>query len=198
MNLQTNQAPSTELRRQRLRVAVKLMMLIALAYAFVVLFSSFMTTQPGEKSYQSKQIDASSLEPGQMDLFNWNGRPVLVFRRTAKQILQLQQQADTLLQDADSASSNQPSFARDKLRSRHPEWFVAIASGTDLNCNVGWLAESDALFKGASWPGGFVDSCRGSRYDMAGRVYKGQNARRNLAVPEYLSDGQGVFNLGAQ
>ena len=45
---------------------------------------------------------------------------------------------------------------------------------------------------GADWAGGFLCPCHGSKFDLAGRVYKGAPAPVNLDVPPhmYLSDGR--------
>jgi ubiquinol-cytochrome c reductase iron-sulfur subunit len=44
---------------------------------------------------------------------------------------------------------------------------------------------------GADWPGGFYCPCHGSKFDFAGRVFKGSPAPLNLVVPPYsvLADG---------
>jgi len=118
-----------------------------------------------------------------------------VLRRSEEQLASLDVLLDEL-QDPDSRRSKQPEFAMTNIRSREPEWFVAIAAGTDLNCSIDWLVASDELFRGKPWPGGFVDSCRGSRYDAAGRVYSRQQASRNLSVPPYTLPEPGVLVLG--
>ncbi|MDN5881784.1 MAG: Rieske 2Fe-2S domain-containing protein, partial [Nitrosospira sp.] len=45
---------------------------------------------------------------------------------------------------------------------------------------------------GADWLGGFFCPCHGSKFDLAGRVYKHVPAPTNLVVPVhmYLSDNQ--------
>jgi ubiquinol-cytochrome c reductase iron-sulfur subunit len=45
---------------------------------------------------------------------------------------------------------------------------------------------------GNDWPGGFFCPCHGSKFDMAGRVYKNVPAPTNLPVPPYrfLSETQ--------
>jgi ubiquinol-cytochrome c reductase iron-sulfur subunit len=50
---------------------------------------------------------------------------------------------------------------------------------------------------GADWPGGFFCPCHGSKFDLAGRVFKGSPAPVNLVVPphKYLSDS--VLLIGA-
>lgn len=43
---------------------------------------------------------------------------------------------------------------------------------------------------GPDWPGGYFCPCHGSRFDLAGRVYKDVPAPTNLVIPPYrlLSD----------
>lgn len=38
---------------------------------------------------------------------------------------------------------------------------------------------------GSDWPGGFFCPCHGSKYDLAGRVFKDVPAPLNLVVPPY-------------
>ncbi len=40
---------------------------------------------------------------------------------------------------------------------------------------------------GADWPGGFFCPCHGSKFDLAGRVFKDVPAPTNLTVPPYRS-----------
>jgi ubiquinol-cytochrome c reductase iron-sulfur subunit len=44
---------------------------------------------------------------------------------------------------------------------------------------------------GEDWGGGFLCPCHGSKFDLAGRVFRGAPAPVNLDVPphKYLSDG---------
>jgi ubiquinol-cytochrome c reductase iron-sulfur subunit len=43
---------------------------------------------------------------------------------------------------------------------------------------------------GANWPGGFFCACHGSKFDLAGRVWRGVPAPLNLVVPphKYVND----------
>ncbi len=130
-------------------------------------------------------VDIADLRPGQARMELWDGRPVLIYRRTETDIQQLQAD-DTRLLDFDSTESRQPSWAQNPYRSREPEWFVSIGVGTDFSCPVRHLAAASEPFLEQPWQGGFIDDCRGSRYDSAGRVYRGQYADENLIVPEYI------------
>ena len=51
---------------------------------------------------------------------------------------------------------------------------------------------------GPDWLGGFFCPCHQSKFDLAGRVYKGVPAPTNLKVPphKYLSDTKIVIGLG--
>lgn len=184
-----------ELRRLRLRVALKLMLLVAAGLLVYVFGASFFTTQPTEKSYRTLRLTVANQLPGTVEWYNWNGRPVMILRRTAEQLATLDS-LEAELQDPASKRSRQPDYAINQHRSRQPEWFVAIASGTDLSCAIVWLEAEDKLFRGQPWEGGFADSCRGARYDLAGRVFTRQHAKKNLAVPQYSQPQPGIIVLG--
>lgn len=184
-------------RRQRLRVLIKLMLLLAASAVLYVLFASFLSGQPDQKNFESKRVDVSAQKVGEMTLFNWYGRPVLILRRSAEQIAALESNIPGLL-DPDSDRSEQPVFALNRFRSREPGWFVAIALGTDFSCSIEWLPAAGEDFNGQPWPGGFKDACRGARYDLAGRVYSGQQARKNLAIPQYRLESGDLLVLGAE
>jgi ubiquinol-cytochrome c reductase iron-sulfur subunit len=53
---------------------------------------------------------------------------------------------------------------------------------------------------GADWPGGFFCPCHGSKFDLAGRVFKGSPAPTNLIVPphEYVGDNMLVIGIDAK
>jgi ubiquinol-cytochrome c reductase iron-sulfur subunit len=49
---------------------------------------------------------------------------------------------------------------------------------------------------GADWSGGFLCPCHGSKFDLAGRVYKGVPAPVNLDVPPYMYLSDGTILIG--
>ena len=185
-----------ELRRIRLRVALKLMLLLGAGLLVYAFGASFFSTQPSEKTYRTLRLSVGNQVPGTVEWYNWNGRPVLILRRSEEQLAALDY-LQTELQDAVSKRSRQPEYAVNEHRSREPEWFVAIASGTDLNCAIVWKEAEAELFRGKPWPGGFSDSCRGARYDLAGRVFTDQHAKKNLSVPPYSMPEPDIIVLGA-
>jgi ubiquinol-cytochrome c reductase iron-sulfur subunit len=132
--------------------------------------------------------DLSSIEKGQMIVVEWRGMPVFVVSRTAEMIANLPKN-DSHLRDPLSAESAQPDYAKNEGRSRSPELFVVTGVCTHLGCAPGYRPEVGAAELGADWQGGFFCPCHGSKYDLAGRVYKGVPAPLNLPVPPYTLIG---------
>ena len=129
-------------------------------------------------------VDLSQIGPGQLEIVNWQSRPVLIYRRTDADIVSLRT-PDARLLDAASLNSDQPENFANDFRAQLPDWFVAIAVGTGKGCVVELLTESAETFQQQPWTGGFKESCGEDRYDLSGRVYQAQYATRNLAVPTY-------------
>jgi ubiquinol-cytochrome c reductase iron-sulfur subunit len=49
---------------------------------------------------------------------------------------------------------------------------------------------------GDEWLGGFFCPCHGSKFDLAGRVYKGVPASANLEIPPYSYESDSVLVIG--
>ncbi len=160
--------------------------MLATATIFIgYVFLSAGLSGPGDKeSTPSFKVDLSGQQPGQVRQLLWQDRPVIIPHRTAAQIAALQNSEVALL-DRDSAKSQQPAAANNYHRSVSPTWFVAIAVGTDMGCGLAYLPETALREQGihSALKGAFRDQCRGSLYDLAGRVLTGQSAEKNLAVP---------------
>lgn len=174
-----------QIRRLRLRVAAKLMLLVALCTVVYVVLSVVLSSDTSTRVMPTQIVNIAGLRPGQAQRVLWDGRPVIIYRRTAADILHLNND-DSRLIDAESNQSRQPAWAKNAHRSREPEWFVSIGVGTDFSCPVQHLEATEDEFLEEPWRGGFVDDCRSSRYDLAGRVYRGQYADENLIIPEYI------------
>ncbi len=175
-------------RRLRLRVAAKLMVSVAMLCLAYVLIAQVFTGGGETPSMPSLRVPIADLLPGESRIISWEDRPVMLYRRRDEDLAQLQRDDERLL-DAPSNKSTQPEDYRGDFRSASPDLFVAIALGTDLGCPVNFLPAQTARFQGEPWPGGFVDTCRKARYDLAGRVYRSQYADRNLVVPRYVLEG---------
>ena len=176
--------------RLRLRVAVKAMMIVAAFAVLYVFGAAFFSPERRESSLDAMSVGVSQLEPGDTIKVNWDGRPILIHRRTEDEIQWLSQPQGGL-SDAASTRSNQPVWAKTAYRSKTPEWFVALAVREDKACTL----EED----GERREGGYISSCDGVRFDSAGRVYAGQTDLpiNNLRVPVYDVEEELIL-LGAQ
>lgn len=148
------------------------------------------------------EVDLSRIEPGMMVTVEWRGQPVWVVHRTSEMIDSLPK-LDRVVADPKSSMPMQPDYARNEGRSLKPEYLVLVGICTHLGCSPSQkLAPGAESGLGEDWPGGFFCPCHGSKFDLAGRVYKGVPAPANLKVPPYayLSDTRlliGADNKGA-
>ena len=136
------------------------------------------------------EVDISRIEPGMMVTEEWRGKPVWIIHRTRDMIDALAK-TDGEVADPGSAVPMQPAYARNEARSIKPEYLVLVGICTHLGCSpTQKLAPGADSGLGSEWPGGFFCPCHGSKFDLAGRVYKGVPAPTNLEVPPhmYLSD----------
>lgn len=137
--------------------------------------------------------DLSKLEPGAMVVVEWRGKPVYVVRRTQSQIDALASLND-VVSDPESEKSSQPSYISGITRSRRPELLVVIGLCTHLGCAPKFRPEVGSVAEG--WIGGFFCPCHGSKFDLAGRVYKGVPAPFNLEVPPYYFKSDNEILIG--
>jgi ubiquinol-cytochrome c reductase iron-sulfur subunit len=133
--------------------------------------------------------DISALEPGQSMTVEWRSKPVWIIRRT-KEMLDGLASVDAKVSDPASDVPMQPEYAKNEFRSIKPEVLVLVGICTHLGCSPQAKSAEDKTEMGADWTGGFLCPCHGSKFDLAGRVYKGAPAPVNLEVPRYtyLSD----------
>ncbi len=129
-------------------------------------------------------VDITKLEPGQMIRVEWRGQPIWILKRTDEMLATLDE-LEPVLRDPDSDESVQPESCKNKYRSIKPEVFVAVGICTHLGCSPTYRPEVAAPDLGKDWLGGFFCPCHGSRFDLAGRVYKKVPAPTNLVVPPY-------------
>lgn len=144
------------------------------------------------------KFDVSRLEPGEMKVVEWRGKPVYVVRRTAESLAQLPTLEGSLKDPASSKLEQQPAYITGAERSINPEFVVLVGLCTHLGCapkyrpEVGTVPTSD----GSDWVGGFFCPCHGSMFDLSGRVYTGVPASDNLVVPPYSYENDSVIVIG--
>ncbi len=142
------------------------------------------------------KVDIGSVKPGELQTVSWRGKPVWVLRRTPTMLDALRGH-DGLLSDPHSdRREQQPDYARNDLRSVRPDIAVLVAICTHLGCVPTFRPEPGAADIGASWPGGFYCPCHGSKFDLAGRVFKNVPAPSNLEVPPHRYAGDSSLLIG--
>jgi ubiquinol-cytochrome c reductase iron-sulfur subunit len=143
-------------------------------------------------------VDISKIEEGQKVTFPWRSLPVFVVNRTKAQLASLPM-VDSRLVDpkSDGASAaQQPKYAQNETRSIKPEWLVVVGICTHLGCVPDFVPEIKPEPFDPDWKGGFYCPCHKSRYDMAGRVFSGVPAPKNLQVPPYHFVNDTTIQIG--
>ena len=137
------------------------------------------------------EADIGSMAPGEMQILEWRGKPVWIVRRT-KEMLEGIKKSDANVADPNSRVPQQPEYAKNEFRSIKDEFAVLVGVCTHLGCSPQMKTSDAQAEMGANWGGGFYCPCHGSKFDFAGRVYKGVPAPTNLEVPPYtyLSDSK--------
>jgi len=132
------------------------------------------------------EVDISKIEPGQQLTVKWRSQPVWVVHRTAAMLARLKDNAPLLVDPDSRVETQQPPYARNLYRSIRPDIFVVIGICTHLGCvPLQRFAVGEASGLGQNWPGGYFCPCHGSKFDLAGRVFKNVPAPTNLVVPPY-------------
>jgi ubiquinol-cytochrome c reductase iron-sulfur subunit len=153
--------------------------IVATAVPFV---SSMLPAADVEEAAAPLKIDISQLKQGDQLTVNWRGKPIWVVIR-GHQALESLVKDENLLRDPTSSVDQQPIYAHNRYRSIKPEILVLVGICTHLGCIPTYRPEPGSVEP--SWPGGFFCTCHGSKFDMAGRVFKDVPAPINLEVPSY-------------
>lgn len=142
-------------------------------------------------------VDLSPLQAGQQVMVFWRSWPVFVVRRSAQALATLRD-PDLLGQLADPVSDElqQPPYAKNPERSIKPEFAVLVGICTHMGCTPTFYPQPHASDPVPDWPGGYLCPCHGSRYDLAGRVFKDVPAPYNLPVPPYRFVGDKTIRIG--
>ncbi|HVZ52325.1 MAG TPA: ubiquinol-cytochrome c reductase iron-sulfur subunit [Pseudolabrys sp.] len=142
-------------------------------------------------------FDLSKVAPGQQVVVRWRSRPIFVTHRTDALLKELQSPAlIDRLADPKSSEVQQPPYADNWHRSVKPEFGVLVGICTHLGCIPLFYPQPNASQPAADWPGGYFCPCHGSKYDLAGRVFKGVPAPYNLPVPPYRYISDTTIRIG--
>ena len=143
------------------------------------------------------RVDVSRLQEGEIlgPIPAWRGRPIFVVRRTEEALNALTTMGDRLA-DPDSEQPEQPAYAQNEYRSRRPDVLVLVGLCPHLFCSPTPHIELQPEPFDVNWNGGFFCPCHGSRFDLAGRVYSGSPASRNMEVPPYSFESDNILVVG--
>jgi ubiquinol-cytochrome c reductase iron-sulfur subunit len=142
------------------------------------------------------KVDVRTIKPGELLTAEWRGRPVWVLHRTPDMLATLRTHDELLADPHSKRLEQQPDYARNEWRSIKPDVAVLVAICTHLGCIPTFRPQPGAADIDASWPGGFYCPCHGSKFDLAGRVFKNVPAPSNLEVPPHRYRSDSVLLIG--
>jgi len=175
-------------RRRFLTAATSVVGAVGAGYAVTPLVMSMLPSARAQAAGAPVEADVSKLEPGQMMTVEWRGKPVWIVRRTEQNLKDLPSNDERLLDPKSEGSNQQPPYAKNEYRTRedHKEYLVLVGICTHLGCSPTYRPDIAPADLGPEWKGGFFCPCHGSRFDLAGRVFSGVPAPKNLEVPPYM------------
>jgi ubiquinol-cytochrome c reductase iron-sulfur subunit len=180
-------------RRQFLTAATTVIGGLGLGLAAVPFVGSWLPSAKAQALGAPVSVDLSTIEEGQKITVAWRGQPVFIVHRSSQELSELDA-LDSQLRDPFSKEPQQPSYINTPYRSIKPEFMVLIGICTHLGCVPLFRPAPGSV--DASWQGGFFCPCHGSKFDLAGRVYKGVPAPLNLVVPDYKYVSDSLLMIG--
>ncbi|UCC13383.1 MAG: ubiquinol-cytochrome c reductase iron-sulfur subunit [Gammaproteobacteria bacterium] len=176
-------------RRHFLGVATAVTGGVGAVFAATPFLASWQPSARAQALGAPVEVDIGKLEPGALLKVEWRGKPVWILRRTDA-MLERVRETDEEVRDPASEQPQQPDYARNEYRAIKPDILIVVGSCTHLGCSPIERFDLAPADLGPDWRGGFYCPCHGSKFDLAGRVYKGVPAPLNLPVPphRYLSD----------
>ncbi len=181
--------------RRNLVVATSVVGGAASVGAAVPFVASMLPSERARAAGAPVEVDLSRLAPGELGVYEWRGKPVWVIRRTKEMIDSLQAVVPNLT-DPESKSSSQPQYAANEHRSSKPDIMVMEGVCTHLGCSPQLKTAEAKAEMGGDWVGGFYCPCHGSKFDYAGRVFRGAPAPTNLVVPPYTFVSDSTLVIG--
>ncbi len=162
---------------------------IGAAAVSVPFVGSMLPSERAKAAGAPVEVDISKIKPGEMLVAEWRGQPVWILNRTDAQTAELSKHNDDLTDPMCDVTSQQPAYCKNTGRGIKPNIGVVIGICTHLGCSPTAKLESKGDM-GENWTGGFFCPCHGSKFDLAGRVFKGSPAPTNLVVPphQYLAE----------
>jgi ubiquinol-cytochrome c reductase iron-sulfur subunit len=188
-------SPKVDKTRRNLVIATSVVGGAASVGAAVPFITSMWPSERAKAAGAPVEVDISAIAPGELKVFEWRGKPVWVIRRTPQMLESLQTVAAKLTDPA-SKDSLQPEYAANEHRSLKPDVMVMEGVCTHLGCSPQMKPAGAKAEMGGDWAGGFYCACHGSKFDLAGRVFRGAPAPTNLTVPPYTFLSESTLLIG--
>jgi len=182
-------------RRKVLTAATGVVGAAGATFLAVPFVSSWQPSEKAKAAGAPVEADLSQMQPGQMLTVSWRGKPVWIVKRTSR-MLELLPTLNANLRDPQSESSDQPAYCKNTFRSTKEEYLVVIGICTHLGCAPLYRPAEKSADMGDDWKGWFFCPCHGSTYDLAGRVFQGVPAPKNLEIPPYRYLSDSVIRIG--
>lgn len=183
-------APVDDRRRRLLTAATTGVGLAGTAGLMVPFTGSMLPSEKAKAAGAPVAVDISALQPGKQITVEWRGKPVWIIGRSEDELAFLDSM-DATVADPDSELNQQPTYARNSHRSIKREVLVLVGICTHLGCSPKFRPALTADVDGA-----FLCACHGSRFDLAGRVYRNVPAPTNLVVPPHRYASDHVIVIG--
>ena len=124
------------------------------------------------------EVDLSSIKEGEAKTVIWQGKPVFIRHRTAKEI---DDARSAPMSDLKDPQKDEDRVAQSKFGGKDlPQWLIVNGTCTHLGC----IPQGQKPTEMHGEFGGWFCPCHGSQYDTSGRIRKGP-APKNLEVPPY-------------
>ena len=169
-------------RRHFLTIATVVTGVAGAGLAAVPFLSSLKPSARAQALGAPVEVPLGSIQPGEMVRVLWRGKLVFVLRRDERMLATLPEVIGELRDPNSEVAEQQPDYTANDTRSVRPEWLVVEGSCTHLGCAPLEDFEPRPV---EGWGGGFFCPCHGSKFDLAGRVYKGVPAPTNLRIPPH-------------
>ena len=169
-------------RRHFLTVATAVTGAVGVGALAIPFLSSLKPSARAQALGAPVEVPIGSMQPGEMVRVLWRGKLVFVLRRDETMLAKLPETLDLLRDPNSEVAEQQPEYTVNDTRSVKPEYLVVEGSCTHLGCAP---LEDFEVRPAENWNGGFFCPCHGSKFDLAGRVYKGVPAPTNLRIPPH-------------
>ncbi len=182
-------------RRQLLTTFTSVIGGIGIGAAAFPFLASWQPSAKAKSAGAPVRVELAQLAAGKMMVAEWRGRPIYIVHRTDAMLKSLRQQ-DSLLSDPNSERPQQPGYISRPTRSIDASYLIVTGVCTHLGCAPTYRPDIAPEDLGSNWLGGFYCPCHGSKFDLAGRVFKGVPAPTNLVIPPHYYEDKNSIIVG--